>query len=63
MADAGIAPGVAPGAAVAPDLVKLLQHARDCEDCRERLHVLFDAEILMRARGRSAVIMPLKVAE
>jgi hypothetical protein len=59
MADAGIAPGCAPGAAVTPDLVALIEHAQTCVRCRDLLRREFDAEILLRARGRNPVVLPL----
>lgn len=61
MADAGIAPGCAPGAGVSADLVSLLEHADSCADCRKRLHMRFDAVILMRARQQGTRI-PLHIA-
>jgi hypothetical protein len=63
LADAGIAPGIAPGAAVASDLIMLLEHTRTCFGCRSRLHSLFDTEILSRARGRAPTVLPLRPVE
>lgn len=62
MAEAGIAPGCAPGAAVSPDLVSLLEHTIRCSDCRKRLHTRFDAVILMRERQRGSTRVPLHIA-
>ncbi len=63
MADAGIAPGCAPSAAVAADLVSLLAHAQTCTRCRGVLHILFDAEVLMRARGHRPIVLPLRLLD